>query len=69
MATVYSSSIGNKYNSGVKPSTRRKHNKKKKGNNKKSNGLKKQWNKISTAASGVVTLQLHKLKQVYHFKI
>lgn len=36
----------------------RKDNKKKKGNNKKSNGLSKAWGKISTAASGVVTLQL-----------
>tara|TARA_R100000655_G_scaffold38975_1_gene74030 strand:- start:12925 stop:13026 length:102 start_codon:yes stop_codon:yes gene_type:complete len=28
---VYSNSVGNKHNSGVKPSTRRKHYKKKKG--------------------------------------
>ena len=28
---VYSGSVGNKYNSSVKPNTRRKHNKKKKG--------------------------------------
>ena len=31
---------------------------KKKGNNKKSNGLTKAWGKISTVASGIVTLQL-----------
>jgi len=36
----------------------RQANQKKKGNNKKSNGLTKAWGKISTAASGIITLQL-----------
>ena len=42
----------------AKTTRRRKSKSKKNNRNSKSNGLTKAWGKISTAASGVVTLQL-----------